>query len=374
MAPDKAADVIRQGVPAWNAFVLAMGRDAPTWRAGLAGADLSQLRLAGARLTRADLRGANLQGANLTGARLAGADLTGARLAWAVLDEAVLRNAVLRRAQLGGARFNGADLIRADLTGADLTGAHLDGGEWDLLFPADLTGAHLNGAVRTPNGARLDNLLMGRSAPRSEAPLGAGVVRLTVLVPEEATVADVRAVVGAIETLAELAVRVGPRMLPPPPDVGGGVAVAAAGDAPVRVQRLHYGSPFWVDLIQHGSQLVAGGFLAEVLFTFARPGERASYFQLRDARTKRRAAKVEADTVEAKARTANAEADIAEARKRQREALYIGPKSAADLAENVDKSDADPMVKGELRAAAEEMEHLLRRGAQIEVGDDEPAA
>jgi hypothetical protein len=138
-------DAVEKGeISGWNSFVRKNGA---SFRARLAGADLSglslsEVRLDGADLTDADLsdcllvranlnqariRGSNLAGADLTSARLVHADLTNANLRGADMNHVKARGAVLSGADLTGANLDGADLSKASLKGAALTGSSRSG-------------------------------------------------------------------------------------------------------------------------------------------------------------------------------------------------------------------------------------------------------
>lgn len=93
MASEAQVDLLKRGVPAWNA-----------WRER--------------RGEAVDLRGGALRGLELTGADLSGADLSDADLRGALLNGANLAGARLNRANLFKAVFDGAELSQADLTGA----------------------------------------------------------------------------------------------------------------------------------------------------------------------------------------------------------------------------------------------------------------
>lgn len=74
-------------------------------------------------------------------ARLAGANLTNVNLAGADLSRAVLQDANLLFADLSGANLSNATLARTNMRGVDLTGAN--------LFGANLLDADLQGAILT---------------------------------------------------------------------------------------------------------------------------------------------------------------------------------------------------------------------------------
>lgn len=102
MAAPEHLTVIRQGVPAWNAWRNERPSVLPSLR-------------------KADLSGQNLAGANLNDTNLRRADLSGANL-----DRATLRRADLRRAKFVGTTLRGADFTSATLVECDLRNALLD--------------------------------------------------------------------------------------------------------------------------------------------------------------------------------------------------------------------------------------------------------
>ena len=96
----------------------------------LSGANLRRANLKGAELGHVDLANADLRGADLEGTLLYRSDLTqanllGANLRGAVLDEACLVKANLWAAQLQGASLSGTDLRGATLRQAELDSANL---------------------------------------------------------------------------------------------------------------------------------------------------------------------------------------------------------------------------------------------------------
>jgi len=146
MANAGHVDLVREKVDYWNDWRRKNTKIVPDF----AGADLSELNLAGANLAKADLTGARLAGANLSGANLARARLFRAELSQADLSRATLFKANLSQADLAGANLNGADLsgaflIRANLSGASLIGACLKGASFGQasLFRANLSKAIL---------------------------------------------------------------------------------------------------------------------------------------------------------------------------------------------------------------------------------------
>jgi len=145
MADAGHLDLVKDRIERWNDWRRKNTRVVPD----LAGADLSELNLAGANLAKADLSGTRLSGANLSGANLARAKLFRADLSLADLSRASLFKANLSQADLAGANLNGADLsgaflVKANLSGASLIRACLKGAN---LGQASLFRARLSGAV-----------------------------------------------------------------------------------------------------------------------------------------------------------------------------------------------------------------------------------
>jgi uncharacterized protein YjbI with pentapeptide repeats len=138
-------DIVRDRIDHWNDWRRKNTKILPDF----AGADLSELNLAGANLAKADFSGARLAGTNLSGANLTRAKFFRTDLSQADLTRANLFKANLSQADLAGANFNGADLsgaflIRANLSGASLLGACLKGAN---LGQASLFRAKLGKAV-----------------------------------------------------------------------------------------------------------------------------------------------------------------------------------------------------------------------------------
>ena len=142
-------DLVRDRVERWNDWRRKNTRVLPDF----AGADLSDINLAGANLAKADLSEARLGGASLSGANLSRAKLFRADLSQADISRTSLFKANLSQADLGCANLNGADLsgallIRANLSGASLAGACLKGANFGQasLFRAMLVKAVLREA------------------------------------------------------------------------------------------------------------------------------------------------------------------------------------------------------------------------------------
>jgi hypothetical protein len=145
MANAGQIDIVRDRIDHWNEWRRKNTKVIPDF----AGADLSELNLAGANLAKADFSGAKLAGTNLSGANLARAKLFRADLSQADLSRATLFKANLSQADMAGTNLNGADLtgaflIRANLSGASLIHACMKGAN---LGQASLFRAKLNGAV-----------------------------------------------------------------------------------------------------------------------------------------------------------------------------------------------------------------------------------
>jgi uncharacterized protein YjbI with pentapeptide repeats len=138
-------DIVRDRIDLWNEWRRKNTKVVPDF----AGADLSDLNLAGANLAKADFSGAKLAGTNLSGANLARAKFFRAELSQADLSRATLFKANFSQADLAGANLNGADLtgaflIRANLSGASFLQACMKGAN---LGQASLFRAKLKGAV-----------------------------------------------------------------------------------------------------------------------------------------------------------------------------------------------------------------------------------
>jgi hypothetical protein len=99
--------LLKQGVPAWNAWRRSVGVKRPN-------------------LVGADLRNRNLRGVDLRGAQLVHTRLSNAKLDGADLRHADLRAASLREASLRDVQFQHAILRHANLSGADISGANFD--------------------------------------------------------------------------------------------------------------------------------------------------------------------------------------------------------------------------------------------------------
>lgn len=120
-------EIIKQGVPAWNAWTQFHAEGRPI---GSPTPDLDGVNLEGAHLVGIDLGYARLRGANLRGANLAHANLHAAQLEGALLDGACLSNcdflaSNLRGASLKGASLGCANFVSLWLKGADIEGAAL---------------------------------------------------------------------------------------------------------------------------------------------------------------------------------------------------------------------------------------------------------
>ncbi len=142
-------DIVKDRIDHWNEWRRKNTKVVPDF----AGADLSELNLAGANLAKADFSGAKLAGTNLSGANLARAKFFRADLSQADLSRANLFKANLSQADMAGANLNGADLtgaflIRANLSGASLLQACVKGANLGQasLFRAKLVGAVLSQA------------------------------------------------------------------------------------------------------------------------------------------------------------------------------------------------------------------------------------
>src|SRR5712692_3711676 len=137
MADQQQLDLLRQGVPTWNAW---RQKHSLSFRLDLSDAKLAETDLSGADLDKANLPRARLRGTNLFNANLSEANLSYANFSRADLNRANFYRAILRGASLGGTNLSytslsGADLREAsfmrswlwntDLGGADLSEANL---------------------------------------------------------------------------------------------------------------------------------------------------------------------------------------------------------------------------------------------------------
>lgn len=121
MANQEHFDLLRQGVPAWNAW----RKEHPEIRPDLSEAELSKADLSGADLRRADLRMIILSRAELRDTYLIQADLSGATIRNANLNGAILRRALISNADLDKVNLREAYLDRVDLSGTNISGADL---------------------------------------------------------------------------------------------------------------------------------------------------------------------------------------------------------------------------------------------------------
>jgi uncharacterized protein YjbI with pentapeptide repeats len=138
MANDKHAEILEQGVAAWN-----------TWRQqdrstvpDLNGINLREKDLKGIDFRRADLCNANLHQTNLSNANLRKAILYDANLFETILEGADLKSANFKRANLRGvnaqnASASGVVLERTNLSKTNFSGANLTSAQ---LYRADLSG------------------------------------------------------------------------------------------------------------------------------------------------------------------------------------------------------------------------------------------
>lgn len=126
--------LVKQGVPAWNAW----RAENPEAEPNLTGAFLRRTNLAGVNFSHANLFSTNLRKCNLTDADFSHAHMGGADLSGANLHHANLR----------GAHLNGANLNRVDLSRATLSYARMG---QTVLGDVDLSG------VRGLNSVRHDN-------------------------------------------------------------------------------------------------------------------------------------------------------------------------------------------------------------------------
>jgi hypothetical protein len=144
MANPEHVKILKQGVPAWNA-----------WRQERIQALPLHVRQNGAPILLRTITAPDLKGADLSGADLRGADLVAAHL-----EEANLLSADLSAATLYTARANRANFWNANLTGANLSYCYLTLANLNaaVLNQANLTGSFLSGAILTAAKLRSANL------------------------------------------------------------------------------------------------------------------------------------------------------------------------------------------------------------------------
>lgn len=121
------------------------------WKADLAGAPISGIKIGSANLSWADLEEANLSGAYLSYANLKNANLKGANLSGAYIDETDLSRTELQQANLSRAGLEEANLTEANLEEANLTEANLQAANLSRarLRKANLNRADLRGSKLT---------------------------------------------------------------------------------------------------------------------------------------------------------------------------------------------------------------------------------
>lgn len=136
-ASEPYIDLIKQGVPTWNAWRQEHLHIQPDLSSvDLSERDLSGIRLHTARLHRTNFSGANLNHASFSSSHLWGNDFRHANLQrasfdsafvqWVVFDDANLSHADFHWADLRGARLCRANLTHADLRRANLCKAQLE--------------------------------------------------------------------------------------------------------------------------------------------------------------------------------------------------------------------------------------------------------
>ena len=147
MADQQQLDLLRQGVPTWNAwrekhylsFRLDLS-DAKLGETDLSGADLDEVNLSRTDFRKANLSRARLRGTNLFNANLSEANLSYTNLSGADLNRANFYRAILRGASLGGTNLSYTNLSEANLREASFMRSWL----WNTdLGGADLSEANL---------------------------------------------------------------------------------------------------------------------------------------------------------------------------------------------------------------------------------------
>ncbi|AMM31013.1 Pentapeptide repeat protein [Sinomonas atrocyanea] len=402
-------------------------------RANLVGADLSRANLAKTLLIDADLRGANLADANLAGAMLNDANLTGADLTGANLTAADLIGADLTEADFDHARLTGATMIEANLVGAaltaanlrrvNLTGAHLMNAD---LTRAQLYNAKLNGAILTSatlNRANLTNadlteadltsakidlntvnaagetLLRALQSSSSKKLADLDVVRLVVELPENSDPQTLADLASSAAIVARLSMQVGAQLqherLPELSSESVGPLLTTATGQPsfVTVRSMHYGSPWWIDLVEQvPSYVQLGGAIAgtaaivgrkhnrqllSFLFMLARRQERELWLEerreYRRAELGRQRVEHEHQIAEHEKERANAAAEME--RRTMSEAsvasLRIEPASEAELRQRVASAGLKPELTAKILEDSAGLEPLVRNGLNVVTAEED---
>ena len=369
---------IKAGPESWDAYVRRMRSTESGWRADLTGADLRMAHLAGADLTGANLRMAHLAGADLTRANLMRAHLADADLTRVDLMNWVhLTRRDLTRADLASANLTDADLTRADLTRADLTDANLTRAN---LTDANLTRANLTRANLTDANLTRADLTHANltRANLTDANLTVAVT-VSVALGHDVPISDVAAITNAVRALCELAVSVGPRLINPLDREGQAgnstVMVTTRGDdgEPIRVRGLHYGSPYWIQLLEdlkYVAPLVGGGGLLAkdllkgtdsklltLVYTLAPRDAREEFQKGILARLRRHRAEDEAAEAEARARQQHAQASVT-----------VSPVSGEELEQRILRSVDDREVADAIVDRLRELEPLTNRSVTYTLG------
>ncbi|MCT9625947.1 pentapeptide repeat-containing protein [Pseudarthrobacter equi] len=419
--------------------------------ANLSGEDLSNVDLSGADLTGTNLASVSLEYANLTGANLRSANLTGAILYRANLTDTKLTGAVLTRAELGRANLTGADLAsadfsasdlgranltqafspQADYTAADLHGAIFTGANLTesklihttlseaVLTRADLTGADFSDAILI--GADLSHAQLldanfaratfddkGLQAPplhdraNAEAEfLEPGAIRLQSDLPPNADPEVLARFAASAAVIARLASQVGSQLErslfgEPSPETNRGVLVTTteADTAVIRISRAHYGSPWWMDLIEtvppavQGAAVTAAGSTAafllrkrsqgllSLLLTLARRQEREPYMEERVLEQQGRLVDRQisnerkgADHAQEQLRRMQAEDAVARYKR-----LQIEPATEYELEERINEAVTDGEAKAALLKASPDITPLIENGLTVIVSSDDENA
>jgi uncharacterized protein YjbI with pentapeptide repeats len=362
----------------------------------LGGANLDSVDLSGADLTNASLSHSDLSHANLSHANLTNTNLTGATLTKAVfrhanlttanfidagLSEADFTNAQLSGADLTNAQLSGADLTNADLSGADLTNADLSAAN---LTHAKLTNADFRSVKIDPNTINSggQTLLTALKFNLGAEPPGAGVVRIQMELAADIEPQTMAEYISSAAVVARLASRVGARLQrewfdESPSDPGVNIPPMEPDESStIRVRASHYGSPWWIDLVElvpsavaQAGPAVAGagvaGFalskkglnLLSLLLTLARPEERALWFAAREERLRGEVERERANTAEETARRKRSEMEVVR--------LDLKPASEGDLRNHVINAVRDPQTQSDILHNVSEAAPLFRNGLTV---------
>jgi hypothetical protein len=363
-----AVDALLSSSQAWETYRRSLKGQRPDLTgANLTNANLSSTNLTSANFTSADLTNANLAGADLTSADLTNVILTSANFTSANLTNANLAFADLTRAKLIYANLTNANLASAKLTNADLTGT-------------DITRAKVTANTITSAGQSVRSALQGESVP---PPLDVGVIRLQWSLPPTIDPQSLADLTSSVAVMTRLASRVGSRLgrgwLEDSSSGSSGTlrVETDSRSSSVKVLRTHYGSPLWMDLIEYGLPILAGGaatggaafvlrkeisHLVSFLVMLVRPAERKPFFESRVERGRRDLERERANTAGEKERRFRSEAAIIR--------LQIPPMSEAELGQHILEATSDPEARSDMLNDVPQLMPLVREGITVFIARD----